>query len=38
VSPHFYTELAELQAFAATLTELREKRAWTKHQDRVAAY
>lgn len=38
VSPHFYTLADELERFAEVLGELRERRAWTKHLDKVAAY
>ncbi|HEX6883852.1 MAG TPA: aminotransferase class V-fold PLP-dependent enzyme [Planctomycetota bacterium] len=38
VSPHFYTLAEELERFVEVLVELREKRAWTKHVDKVAAY
>ncbi len=31
VSPHFYTRADELARFAATLSELRATRAWTRH-------
>lgn len=38
VSPHFYTREAEVDAFAAALSELRETRAWTKHVGTKGAY
>jgi kynureninase len=38
VSPHFYTRAQELDEFADALCELRERRAWKKHVDQVAAY
>jgi kynureninase len=38
VSPHFYTLESELDRFAEVLSELRERKAWTKHLDKVAAY
>lgn len=38
VSPHFYTLAEELERFVEVLAELRERRAWTKHVDKVAAY
>jgi kynureninase len=38
VSPHFYTLPEELARFAEVLSELRERKAWTKHLDKVAAY
>jgi len=38
VSPHFYTLAEELERFVEVLAELRDKRAWTKHVDKVAAY
>jgi len=38
VSPHFYTRAEEMEEFAATLSELRETRAWKKHVDSVGAY
>jgi kynureninase len=38
VSPHFYTLESELERFAEVLSELRERKAWTKHLDKVAAY
>ena len=38
VSPHFYTLASELDEFASVLSELRERRSWTKHLDKVAAY
>ena len=38
VSPHFYTLPEELARFVEVLVELRERRAWTKHVDKVAAY
>jgi kynureninase len=38
VSPHFYTLAEELERFVEVLSELRERKAWTKHLDRVAAY
>jgi kynureninase len=36
VSPHFYTRADELEAFARTLSELRESRAWTRFSSSVA--
>jgi kynureninase len=38
VSPHFYTLAEELDRFVEVLAELRERRAWTQHLDKVAAY
>jgi kynureninase len=38
VSPHFYTLASELDRFAEVLSELRERRSWAKHLDKVAAY
>jgi kynureninase len=38
VSPHFYTLESELERFAEVLGELRERRAWTEHLAKVAAY
>ncbi len=38
VSPHFYTLPDELARFAEVLTELRERRSWTGHVERVASY
>ena len=38
VSPHFYTRKDELDAFAATLSELRETRVWREHAEGAAAY
>jgi len=38
VSPHFYTRADELTRFADELTELRERKSWTKHVEKVAAY
>jgi kynureninase len=38
VSPHFYTRADELERFVDVLVELRERRAWTRHLDKVAAY
>jgi kynureninase len=38
VSPHFYTRADELARFAEVLTDLRERKSWTKHVDKVAAY
>jgi len=38
VSPHFYTRASELEGFVAALVELRERRTWTEHVERVAAY
>ncbi len=36
VSPHFYTRLEELEAFAEALSELRGSRAWKGHLSKVA--
>jgi kynureninase len=36
VSPHFYTRAEELDAFAQTLSELRQSRAWRRHSAKVA--
>ena len=38
VSPHFYTRASELERFVAALVELRERRTWTEHVERVAVY
>ena len=38
VSPHFYTQLDELRAFAAAMSELRESGQWRDFRDRAAAY
>jgi len=38
VSPHFYTRASELEAFAATLAELRTTRAWQEHLAGAGAY
>ena len=38
VSPHFYTLEPELDRFAEVMTELRDRKTWTKHLDKVAAY
>jgi len=38
VSPHFYTRAEELTRFASDLSELRERKSWTKHVEKVAAY
>jgi kynureninase len=38
VSPHFYTLESELERFVEVLVELRERSAWRKHLDKVAAY
>lgn len=38
VSPHFYTRADELTRFASELSELRERKTWTKHVEKVAAY
>jgi kynureninase len=38
VSPHFYTLPEELARFAEVLSELRERRSWTKHVESLASY
>jgi kynureninase len=38
VSPHFYTRAEELDEFAATMSELRESKRWSRHVARVGAY
>ncbi len=38
VSPHFYTRASELDAFAETLGELRERGAWKKFVGRARSY
>ena len=38
VSPHFYTLAEELDRFVEVLVELRERKAWSKHLDKVSAY
>jgi kynureninase len=38
VSPHFYTQAEELDRFVDELVDLRTRKAWTTHVDKVAAY
>lgn len=38
VSPHFYTRRSELEEFAETMSELREKRSWEELVEKVGHY